>query len=209
MTASPPDTSANPRLVSRADQIELLASAVRQELVDTLGALGGEASVSALALHLGRPMDGLYYHLDLLARGGLIREVEVQDERRYRLAGEADHPVRLVYRPGAPGVARALGRFVRSLFQIAVGDFNAALAIEGVAVEGPRRELWAARNKGWVGEAEIEEINTLLRRVCDLTSLPRAPGRERLMTLAFVLAPVDPLPKRRGAEAKGAERGKG
>src|SRR5687768_8664088 len=65
----------NRRAISDPAQIRLLSSPVRQEIVDTLSAFGGEASVAALAEQLGRPADGLYYHLRALVRGALVLEV--------------------------------------------------------------------------------------------------------------------------------------
>lgn len=192
------------RAIADPAQIRLLSSPVRQEVVDTLAALGGEASVAVLAEQLGRPADGLYYHLRALVRGGLVREVDATsgDERRYGLAGEGDAPLRLAYDVGPHGNVKEVGGFARGLLQIAGRDFDEALRTEGVAVDGPRRELWASRNKGWLGPDDLAEVNALLERLSVLTSQPRAPGRERLMSCAFVLAPVNPRPKRRPLTTK-------
>ncbi len=187
------------RAVAAPDQIRVLSSAVRQEIVDTLAALGGEAVVGELAEQLGRPADGLYYHLRLLARHGLVEEVggRAQKERRYRLAGEGDAPLRLAYRSGADGNLAALNGFAQSLLQVAARDFEQALAEGEAALDGPRRELWTARNKGWVSSGDLEEINRLIERINALVSQPSAPDRRRLLTFSFVLAPVNPRPKRR------------
>ena len=64
-------------------------------------------------------------------------------------------------------------------------------------VDGPLRELWAARNKGWVGDTEIAEINRLLVRIGDLLQRPRSAARDRLVALSWVLAPIDAKPVRR------------
>ena len=55
-------------------KIALFATPVRVELVTAIQALGGAATVAQLAIQLGRPADGLYYHLRALVRGGLLRE---------------------------------------------------------------------------------------------------------------------------------------
>lgn len=196
------------RAIADPAQIRLLSSAVRQELVDTLAALGGEASVAALAEELGRPADGLYYHLRALVRGGLLREVasEGGGERVYRFAGQGDAPLRLAYRLGPQGNQAELAVFARSLLQIAGRDFEEALHGENVETEGPRRELWASRNKGWMSIADIAEANRLLERLSALTSQPKQPGRDRLISCAFVLAPVSPRPKRRSAVKESSAR---
>lgn len=187
-----------PQKVSQPSQVRLLTSPVRQEIVDTLAALGGEASVSAIADELGRPADGLYYHLRELIRGGLVleRPDSSTNERLFRLKGGRG-PIRLTYQLFPGGNGEELGEFARVLLQIALQDFEAALKIEGVATDGPRRELWVSRNKGWLSAGDREEVVALLERLSELTSQPKAPGRDRLMSLGFSLAPLQPLAKRR------------
>jgi DNA-binding transcriptional ArsR family regulator len=179
----------------------VLASPVRHELVDTLSALGGRASVAQLAVQLGRPADGLYYHLRLLQKSGLIEELpEEGGERIYRLAGSGNAPLRLAYDTGARGNVAALSSYARGLLKVAQRDFEHGLRTPDISMQGSRRQLWAARNKGWVGPAELEEVNRLLERLCELTSRPRASGRDMLTSLAFVLSPSARRPKRRGSE---------
>lgn len=188
----------DPRAVRDPAQVRLLSSPVRQEMVDTLAALGGEAGVADLAEQLGRPADGLYYHLRALVAGGLVEELSGGGaERRFRLAGEGGAPLRLVYDLGAEGNAAELRAFVSGLLQIAGRDFDNALEGGDAIVVGTGRELWASRNKGWLSPADVAEINALLARLGELTSQPKAIGRDRLASLAFVLAPLDVRPKRR------------
>src|SRR4051794_23415844 len=151
--------------IENPKEIELLASPTRIELVDTLEALGGEASVAELAAQLGRPADGLYYHLRQLAEGGLLIEEATPSGRRYRTRTPAGERLRLRYKPGKTANAKAVGGVAASVLRIAGRDFARALADPEAIVDGPMRELWAARNKGWVGRAELAEINRLLLRV--------------------------------------------
>jgi DNA-binding transcriptional ArsR family regulator len=180
-----------------ARRIALLASPARIELVDTLEALGGSATVAELAAQLGRPADGLYYHLRQLAAGGLVDEEESDGGRRYRVRASGNGRLRLRYRPGATANARAVGQVAGSVLRVAGRDFEAALADPKTVAEGPARELWVARGKGWVGAAELTEINTLLTRLSTLLQQPRSPRRQRLVALSWVLAPVDAKPARR------------
>lgn len=184
--------------IENVDEIEVLASPARIEIIDTLEALGGEASVAELAAQLGRPADGLYYHLRQLAAARLVVEVSAADGRRYRTRsqGEALH---LRYRPGATANAKAVAAVAASVLRVAGRDFTRALADPDTIAEGPQRELWAARGKGWVGEAEIAEINHLLARLAKLLRRPRSTTRTRLVALSWILAPVDAKPSRRAA----------
>lgn len=187
------------RAISDPAHIRLLASPVRQELADTLASLGGEATVTSLAEQLGRPADGLYYHLQLLAEAGLVHEQQsTTGDRVFRLAGAAQSPLRLSYELASDDARKALSSYVRGLVQVAKSDFEAGMTLEGVGAEGKRRQLWAARNKGWVSAAELEEVNSLLERLCELVSQTRGPSRDHPMSLAFVLAPSVVRSPRRG-----------
>lgn len=197
-----PDSKLNYRAISDPARIRVLASPLRQELVDTLAAMGGVASAAELAAQLGRHADGLYYHLRILCEAKLVHEQKDEngDERRYRLAGSGNAPLRLAYRSGCEDNTSALRKFMHGLLQVAGQDFEHALDMPDVVVDGVQRQLWAARNKAWLSIEELEEVNGLLERLCDVMSRPRAPGRDLLMSCAFVLAPVTPRPKRRSQE---------
>jgi DNA-binding transcriptional ArsR family regulator len=188
--------------VENADEIELLASPTRIELVDTLEALGGEASVAELAAQLGRPADGLYYHLRQLARGGLLIEEATAAGRRYRTRTARGERLRLRYKPGKTANAKAVSGVAASVLRVAGRDFKRAIADAEAVAEGPLRELWAARNKGWVGDTELAEINRLLMRLNVLLRRPRTTARNRLIALSWILAPVDAKPARRDAGTK-------
>ncbi len=184
-------------VVEKADEIALLASPTRIELIDTLEAIGGAATVAELAAQLGRPADGLYYHLRQLAAAGLLIEDVGADGKRYRTRTPRGESLRLRYKPGATANARAVGEVAASVLRISGRDFKRAIADSSAVVEGPLRELWAARGKGWVGDADLAEINRLLGRLATLLRRPRSTRRDRLIVLSWVLAPVAAKPARR------------
>jgi DNA-binding transcriptional ArsR family regulator len=196
--------------IRRPEAIGALAAPARQEIIDTVEALGGEASVAELAQQLGRPADGLYYHLRLLCKAGLLDEVAGRNqagrgERRYRIAGRprSKAPLRLVYQPADRKNRVAVRRVVDGMLRIAGRDFAAAIATPTVVVDGPRRELWAARGKGWVGADDLEEINRLLQRLTDMLRQPRRGAGDQLFSMCFVLAPVAARPQRRSPARRG------
>lgn len=188
--------------IENPKEIELLASPTRIEIVDTLESLGGEASVAELAAQLGRPADGLYYHLRQLAEGGLLIETATPEGRRYRTRMPEGERLRLRYKPGKNANAKAVGDVAASVLRVAGRDFKRAIADPDAVAEGALRELWAARNKGWVGDIEIAEINRLLMRINMLLHRPRTTTRNRLVALSWILAPVDAKPARRETGAK-------
>ena len=186
--------------VERASEIALLASPARIEIVDTLEAIGRAVTVAELAVQLGRPADALYYHLRQLARSGLIEEEASIDGRRYRSRTRSGDRLRLRYRPGATANAREVGRVAKSVLHVAERDFQRALADPKTVVEGPQRQLWAARGKGWVGPNQLAEINRLLHRLMDILQQARAPENETLIALTWALSPLQAQAPRRGTE---------
>ncbi len=183
--------------IENADEIAVLASPTRIEIVDMLEAMGDPVSVAELARAIGRPADSLYYHLRQLVDGGLIEEVSAPDGRRYR----PHKAMRLRYRPGATANADAVGRVAASMLRVAGRDFSRAIACADTVAEGPRRELWAARGKGWVDDDTLAEINRLLQRLMELVQQPvdaRKRAKRRLIALSWVLAPLQDKTKRRG-----------
>lgn len=193
----------NPRAISDRGMIESLASPVRLELVDTLAAFGGEATVAGLADQLGRHADGLYYHLRVLERAGLIVEASNAHttERVYRLAGDVDGPLRLRYKTGPDDNRDAIAKYLSGLVKITDTDIKAALSMDDVVVDGKARELWAARNKGWVSQQDLLEINRLLERLCTLTSHVRRSEDDRLINFSFALSPAKRKSRRRPASS--------
>lgn len=200
------DTTHKGTIIEDAQQIELLASPARIEIMDTLEALEGAVTVAELAAAMGRAADGLYYHLRQLADGGLIEEAELPAGRAYRTRSRPGRRLTLRYTPGKTPNARAVRRVAASIARVSERDFARALMQPQSVVEGPARELWVGRAKGWVGEAEIKEINALLGQLLEVLHRPRSPDRERLAAISWVLAPVDAQPAKRAPARKAKTR---
>jgi DNA-binding transcriptional ArsR family regulator len=191
-----PAVSRTGRIVGAA-AVAAIASPVRQEIIDTIETLGGSASVGELAEQLARPADGLYYHVEVLRRAGLVVAVPGRrggrGERRYRIPVAAD--LWLDYRVARP---KSLRRVIATMLRIAGRDFSRALDVPSVTVAGPERELWAGRATGWVSERDLVEINRALAAISARLRKPRGGRRRKLVSLCYVLAPLPSRPKRRG-----------
>jgi DNA-binding transcriptional ArsR family regulator len=194
-------------LVEDAAQIGLLASPARIEIMDTLEVLAGAVTVAELAAAMGRRADGLYYHLRQLADGGLIEEEEQPAGRLYRTRTRPGRRLALRYTPGKNANARAVRRVAASIARVSERDFARALARQETVAEGAARELWAGRAKGWVGEAELREINALMGQMLEVLHRGRTATRDRLIAVSWVLAPVDVKPARRAAARRPGGRG--
>ena len=194
-------------LVEKETALAALVSPVRQEIVDTIEALGGDAAVTDIAARLGRPADGIYYHLRRLVDGGVLREGDDRGDgsgRRYSTVAPRGRRLRLKYGRGSRANNTTVEKVVGGMLRTVERDFARALRSGSASGEGPLRDLWASRLKGWVGDADLREINRLLARLSELLLQPRSAGRDRLVTLAWMLAPIDEQPLRR--EARGRNR---
>jgi DNA-binding transcriptional ArsR family regulator len=184
-----------------------LVSTVRQEIVDTIEALGGDAAVADIAAQLGRPADGFYYHLRRLVDAGVLREGEDHGDgrgRRYRTIAQRGQRIHLRYGRGSRSNPGTVAQVVSGMLRTAERDFAKALRGGSASGAGELRDLWASRLKGWVGDDELREINRMLVRLAELLQQPRDPHRNRLVTLAWMLAPIDDKPLRRAGGGKAA-----
>jgi len=198
----------NPVLIDRVAQLRALVSPVRQELVDMLQALG-TASIADLAERMGRPADGLYYHVRALVAAGLVQQAGTRSrggrEEAVYCTLAPEEGMRLRY-PTEGGSAReTLQRLVASMVRTAGREFKDALARPETVASGPRRELWAARSKGWLSTAELAHANRLLVQLVDLLSHGPTGARDRLLNLTFVLAPGTVQTARRGRRKGGPD----
>lgn len=190
------DSKADPRYseISSPAQLRALSSTVRQEIVDTLQALGS-ASVAELAAHLDRAADSLYYHVRALLKAGLLVQLPEQRQRgRHREVVYAmpkpGLPMALVYGASRVDGSESLRELVAGMLRTSQREFDAAIADPDCVVEGPLRELWAGRTKGWLSPQELERCNALLNELSGLLSSLRTPSRDRLFSLQFLLAPA-------------------
>ena len=199
-------------VIERGAALDALISPVRQEIVDTIEAIGADAAVADIAAQLGRPADGLYYHLRRLVEGGVLLEsADLGDGRgrRYRTVAAPGKRLRVKYGRGAVSDPDAVARLVAGMLRTAERDFTKAVRGGEAVGEGPQRDLWASRIKGWVGADELREVNRLLVRLFELFQLPRGAHRDRLVALVWSLAPIDDKPLRRAggkASASGRKR---
>lgn len=181
-----------PELILRdVRQIRVLASPMRQLVLDTLEALG-IASVAELATALQLPADRLYFHLHALERAGLVRAVS-----RVRRGGGRPGTVyapggrrsRLQYAPGDPGNVAAVTSVVSSMVRAALREFRQGF--QGApTVTGARRELWGARRVAWLDPSALAAVNAGLSAVFRHFERRRARARGRPYALTVLLSPL-------------------
>lgn len=185
--------------VEDARQVAMLASPTRMEIVMTLESLAKPSTVAELAVQMGRPADGLYYHLHALVGSGLLEQHVDGGDRRYRSTTPHGQRMRLRYKLGESGNAKAVRRVAANMLRMAERDFTRASNRTDTVVEGARRELWVARLRGWVNATDLTEINRLLGCLANILDRPRPTRASKLVALTWLLAPLDAKPARRVA----------
>lgn len=193
-------------VVDDPGKVAVLAAPIRFEIVSAVESAGDLVTVAELAGKLGRPADGLYYHLRALVRGGFLEEQIEAGRRRYRSTVPSGQRSRLGYKPGATTNAKAVARVATSMSRLSQRDFTRALASSRTEVDGPLRELWAARVRGWVGKSELAQINRLLNEMVKLLHRPRSKSANKLIGLHWILAPIDARPAKRAAPGSRTSR---
>ena len=180
-----------PYVISDRRQISALASSVRQDIVDVVAAIG-PATAPEIARSLGRRPDGLYFHLRLLSRVGLLKEGE-RPNGSGRMVTTYDvpgRPLRIRYDLSNAAGSRAVSRVTASMLRTANRGFARAAAKGDARVTGARRELWAARTRGWLTEEGLEEVNKTFARLIELFNNRRRPKDACSYEVTLVLSPA-------------------
>src|SRR5215831_3438631 len=176
-------------VVSRPDHLRALVSPARQEVLDVMTRLG-DVSLAELGAVLGRPADGLYYHVRALERLGLVKRAGARRKVRHAEAlFRAAAPVFAIRYPAEPGRrARSVTPIVAAMLRLGIRDFRRALGDGQTRFEGPEREVWALRTTGWLSASQLRRVNRLIRELSESTA-QRGPAR-RLYAVTAVLAPL-------------------
>jgi len=170
-------------------QMRALAASTRQELLDVLPRMG-TVSVAQLASALGRPADSLYYHLRILKRVGLVLSdgYRTSNGRREALFRAVAPEMSLCYELGKKGNGSEVNAIIASMLRLGIRDFSNGFKAGQASVSGPRRELWALRKVGSLGQAQIAKVNRYIENLMQVLANTNPEGR--LYALTVVLTPL-------------------
>jgi hypothetical protein len=191
--------------ISRLDQKRALSSPVRQELLDVL-ARAGRVSLTELGALLGRPADGLYYHVRLLMRVGLVRfaGARTRDGHHETMFRATARQFALRYTPSSAPNVRAMNDIVTSMMRLGIRDFGRALASGATRCEGPARDLWAMRTTGWLVRPRVRQVNRMIGALVSAASRHEPKGR--LYAVTVLLTPLDHRANRTGRRPRAKGR---
>jgi predicted transcriptional regulator len=170
----------------------VLASPVRAEMIGVLQSEGPRA-IRELAAMLARPADGLYHHMRVLLKAGLIQE------RERRKSGQRDEIVYALTAPRAAGDPRkvedrpAVVAAAQTALRMAGREFAAAIAAcpPRAPLAGPR----LSRQRVWLSPEGLRSARRLLVRLEELLARENRRHRGALHVVTTVVVPL--VPRRR------------
>jgi DNA-binding transcriptional ArsR family regulator len=164
----------------------VLASPLRAEIIGRLQT-EGPLSIRELAAHLSRPASGLYHHVRLLEKSGLLAE------RERRKSGRREEAVYMLTAPRAAGTytrdpARRAGlaAAATSALRLAGREFVAALA---ACPPGKRRNLRLSRQRVWLSDDGARRAAVLIGRLEALLAAENRRQQGRMHVVTTVVVP--------------------
>lgn len=187
-------------ILESLSQLQAISSPIKQEIIDVIQSRG-PSSISDIAEELGRPADGLYYHVKALLKEHLLIEVGAskkagQRKKRYDTS-RSGSLMEAGYDQSDPDKIMAMNQIVSSMLKIAMKDYSAGINSTAAVVEGEGRNLSACRIKGRLTDGEVRKVNRLLAELFSVFSHQKKDSSENLYSIAWVLAPIEAKPKRR------------
>ncbi|MBM3976143.1 MAG: helix-turn-helix transcriptional regulator [Planctomycetes bacterium] len=179
--------------ITAREQVEALASPLRQELVDTLEQ-HGPLTIQALGTWLERAPDGLYYHVRRLVALGLLREVDAvpsggREAQRYDVAGR---PMRILHRPGDAAHVAAVKRTVATLLRVSARDAHKALDAGIARLDRSAPDFFGMRSRARLDAASLARVRELLAELSRIAHAGQNRRRGRVFSLTFLLTPLVP-----------------
>ncbi|HEY1939634.1 MAG TPA: helix-turn-helix domain-containing protein [Candidatus Angelobacter sp.] len=185
----------NMYIIDSVEQLLALASPGRDDIVDAVGLIG-PCSVPELARLLERPHHALYYHVKALRDCGILRERQISKPGKKRTATYdlPGRPMSIRYTLDTEKQRRAVIALAQTRLRSAVRGFTRACRPEIAITSGLQRNLWVARWKGWLSDADLKQANRYLIKILNLFRHggARKQGR-RPHEFTFALAPVQRL----------------
>lgn len=187
-------------VIDEPRKIRGLRAPIRQEILDAVQS-GGACSVAELASRLNRAPDALYYHLHALIKLGLLVRLDPEFGPGAMRIDVPGRPVSIQYRPDSRAQTKALCELVGSMLRIAERDFGSGISSPKAVVDGPGRNIWAARVQARLKQDEAERLHAALQDAQAILS--SAAGRSSqsegdMVALTFVLTPLCPRTRTSG-----------
>ncbi len=172
-------------------RLRALGSPLRIELVGALRTLG-PASIRELAAELDRPADGLYHHVRLLLKAGIVAEHAHRKRGRRieavyaltgpRIAGRLD--------PSSPQSKQGVIRAGTAAIRLAAREFAAAIDSDSVVCTNGLPNARASHQRAWLTDEGVLKLHRLLMQIEKLLAKQNRQKQGRRYSLTVVLAPL-------------------
>lgn len=177
--------------ITRKDQLQILASAVRLDILDRLAALG-PMSVKELAASTGKNTTPIYHHLEQMGKVGLIRRTSASGTRgRPAAVYEAPGISRLARAPMVASNRKPMAKIGRIVAGQAGKDYARGFKSKNWRIEGLTRNHWVFRCITRPSPKRLARINELLDELAALIWTPDPSPGKLSMSVAWFLAPID------------------
>jgi predicted transcriptional regulator len=197
--------------ITRQDQLRVLVSSIRLDIMDRLGAQG-PMSVKQMAAATGKNPTPIYHHLQQLEKVGLVRRAS-ESETRGRPAVVYEAPGELMRLARAPTLSanrRIMAKIGHIAASQAAKDYAQGFKSEHWEIEGATRNHWLYRCIARPSPKRLARINALLDELAVLIWTPDPNPGKVSMSVAWFLAPLKtpslpaPPASRRRKSAKNA-----
>jgi len=178
--------------ISDPAQLKVLASSVRQEIIDYIEA-NGPSSIAQLSGQLGHSPTALYYHVEMLVEANLMQICGVQKgRRRSEEVFDVNGLLRLKYQPNNKKNVTACKKLTDAMLRVASKDFKEGFHPDLAVVEGKHRNLRSLRVQAWLTKSELAEVNRHIESITEIFKKGRREERKQLCSLTLVSSSKKP-----------------
>jgi len=199
-------------VVSTRVEWAAVTSPVRFEVVEFLRMIS-PCSIAELGQAMARQADGLYHHVRVLVKSGLVvraedRVVRGRTEAVFDLAARRFR-FDIGESPGdgkPPRNAKLAKSLVASLGRMSVRSVGKALEVGLEVGDGPAKQIWGRVETAWLDAEALAEVNGHIRAIDEVFERGRKIRRGRLFTVGVFLGPVVRQTRRRtGRRVSGSQ----
>ena len=179
-------------LIQTPDQWKAISSAVRFEMIEQMHSMS-PCSLAELAASMGRRADGLYHHVHVLEKVGILRISSYrkrgkQIEAIYELPGSKVE-LDIDFKSGKN--AEHFMKVTRALLRYAERKLADAVRHRTDIGSGVDRQLWARSESSWLDDSRRRRVNQLLYEIHRLLIEGRASRKGKLYHTTIFMLPVD------------------
>lgn len=178
--------------ITRKDQLRVMASAIRLDIIDRLAARG-PMSVRELAQSTGKKVTPIYHHLKQLKTVGLVRKNTHESGTLGRPAAiyeTVGAVMRMARAPLKSSNRAAVAKIGRIAAGQAAKDFSRGFQSPHWHIQGAARNHWMFRSINSPSRERLAKINELFDELAALIWTPDPKPGETAVSFAWFLAPL-------------------